>query len=406
MARTVDRLTDLKVKREKLPGLYHDGGGLYLQVTSSGAKSWVLRYMLRGAAREMGLGPVALVSLSEARAKAVEARKLRLDGIDPIEHRNAKRAAQALDSAKGKTFRESVEAWHAAHANSWGSDKYRRQQQTLMTTYAIPDLGTLPVAAIDTELVLKAIEPIWKIKVVTARRVRDNIEAVLDYAKARGWRTGENPARWRGHLDDLLAKPKKLHAVEHFAALPYAELGAFMMLLRQQTGRDALALELLILTAARVGEIIGMEWSEIDLKNRTWTIPASRMKSGREHRAALSEAAVAVIEQVDGDDGLLFPKARDTGLAKLRERLGYGHITTHGFRATFRTWAAERTNFPRELAEVALAHVVGDETERSYQRGDLFEKRRQMMDAWAKFCSKPTVAGAVVPLHAVQQLPG
>jgi integrase len=399
MARSINRLTDLKVRREKAPGLHHDGGGLYLQVTASGAKSWVLRYMLRGKAREMGLGPVALVSLSEARIRAVEARRLCLDGIDPIEHRKARRAAKALNEAKAKTFTECVDGWIDANADGWGSEKYRRQQRTKMEMHVIPTLGALSVASIETELVLKVLKPIWATKAVTARHIRDNIEAILDYARASGYRSGENPARWRGHLENLLAQPDKVHTVKHHAALPYTEIGNFMSKLRAQEGRDAYALEFIILTAARVGEIEGASRDEIDTSEKVWTVAGERMKGGKEHRVPLSDAAIAVIERIKHRTGLLFPMLNNKNLTRLRCRLGYGHVTTHGFRSTFRDWAAERTNFPREIAEKALAHLVGDETERAYQRGDLLEKRRELMDAWAEFCAQPAADAKVVRPH-------
>jgi integrase len=407
MARSINRLTDLKVRREKAPGLYHDGGGLYLQVTPSGAKSWVLRYMLRGKAREMGLGSVALVSLADARTRAVEARRLCLDGIDPIDHRRAERDAKALADAKAKTFEECFEAWMKAHSRGW-SEKYESVQRGQMATYAIPVLGSLPVAAIDTGLVLKVLEPIWATKTVTAKRVRENIEAVLDYAKAHGYRTGENPARWKGHLKNLLAKPRKLHKVKHRPALPYRAIGSFMTKLRTQKGRDADALEFIILTAARVNEVEGATFDErvsdpdgatfdaIDFKEKVWSIPGEHMKGGELHRVPLSAASMAVIERLEHRTGPLFPKVSDKSLERLRHRLGYGHITTHGFRSTFRDWAAERTHFARELAEKALAHKVGDETERAYQRGDLLDKRRKLMDSWAKFCAQPAVDAKVI----------
>ena len=396
MARSINRLTDLRVRREKAPGLYHDGGGLCLQVTVSGAKSWVLRYMLRGKAREMGLGSVTLVSLSDARIRAVEARRLCLDGIDPIEHRKAQRAARMLADAKTKTFTECLEGWIETNTDGWGSEKYRHQQRAQIETHATPAIGALPVANIDTESVLKVLKPIWATKLVTARRVRDIIEAILDYARAKGYRTGENPARWRGHLENLLAQPDNVHKVKHRAALPYNEIGEFMARLRTQEGRDANALEFTILTAARVGEIEGATFDEIDFSKKEWTVPGERMKGGEEHRVPLSDAAMAVIRRIEHCTGLLFPMASDKSLARLRSSLGYGHITTHGFRSTFRDWAAERTNFPREIAEKALAHRVGDETERAYQRGDLLDKRRKLMNAWAAHCDRPVGDAKVV----------
>jgi integrase len=410
----INRLNDLKARRAE-PGNHADGGGLYLQVVRAAdghvSRSWIFRYATTAAERAvdpalpkeryMGLGAAHDVALTEARAKARDARLLRAQGVDPIRARDAARAAAALAGMRGKTFGECAEGWRAARADGWHSAKHCRNQKSMLEAHALPVLGALPVAAVDTALVLRVLEPIWANKTVTARRVRDNLESILDWAKVLGYRDGENPARWRGHLDHLLAKPSKVNAVKHHAALPYSEVGAFMEALRAREGRDAWALELIVLTAARVSEVTGMRWEEIDLSAGAWTIPASRMKSGREHRVPLSNAALAVLARVGRREGLLFPSARDKSLEKLRHRLGYGHITTHGFRSTFRDWAAECTNFPREIAEVALAHVTGGETERAYQRGDMFEKRRKLMDAWARFCAKPVAAGgAVVQLRA------
>jgi integrase len=395
-----DRLTDLGVRNQKKAGLYHDGRGLYLQVTSTGAKTWVLRYMLRGKAREMGLGSYQDISLADARENAKEARRLRKRGVDPIDHRRAENAAKTLEAAKTKTFAQCMDEWLDANADGWGA-RHLKKQRSLMAIYAVPTLGALPIAGVDSELVLKILRPIWTAKAVTARRVRDNIEAILDYARANDYRTGENPARWRGHLQNRLPKRnKKLHKVEHYAALPYTEIGAFMAKLRAQEGRDANAMEFAILTAVRVSEIAGARWDEMDLGEKVWTIAGERMKSGEEHRAPLSGAAIAVLERIEKRiehrTGLLFPRASDKSLQRLRQRMGYDHITTHGFRSTFRDWAAERTNFPREIAEKALAHVVGDETERAYQRGDLLDKRRKLMDAWARYCAQPVGAAKVV----------
>jgi integrase len=298
-----------------------------------------------------------------------------------------------------------------AHSQGWVK-KYESVQRGQVATYVLPELGGLSVAAIDTGLVLKVLEPIWTTKTVTAQRVREIIEGVLDYARAHGYRTGENPARWKGHLKNLLAKPKRLHKVKHRPALPYAEIGAFLGKLRTYAGRDANALEFIILTAVRINEVEGATFDErvtdpdsgttfdaIDLKEKIWSIPAERMKARVLHRVPLSPAAMAVIKRLEHRSGHLFPQVSDKSLERLRHRMGYGHITTHGFRSTFRDWAAERTNFPREIAEKALAHKVGDETERAYQRGDLLDKRRKLMDAWAAYCAKPVETSEVVPLR-------
>jgi integrase len=411
MARTTEKLTARKIEgiKSKLGenkigqndiGMHHDGRGLYLQITPGGA-SWVLRYMLNGKAREMGLGPLADFGLQDARAKALDARRLRYAGIDPIEHRRAERAARALSEAKGITFKECSESYIASHRAGWRNEKHRYQWRATLATYAEPVIGKLPVQAIDTALVLKVLEPIWTTKPETASRLRGRIENILDWAKVRGYRDGENPACWRGHLDHLLPARSKVAAVEHHAALPYAELPAFLIELRAQEGTAASALEFAILAAARTGEVIGARWNEIDLRDKTWTVPAPRMKAHREHRVSLSAWGLAIVNGIDrpseGEPSpFVFPGGKaskplsNMALLMLLRRMGRDDLTAHGFRSTFRTWAAERTNFPREVIEAALAHTIGSKVEAAYQRGDLFEKRRRLMEAWAQFClSKP-----------------
>ena len=313
MARAIGRLTALKVEKAKKPGMYADGGGLYLRVTPEGAKNWVLRYMLDRRPRWMGLGPLALYGLQEARAKALDARRKRHEGMDPIDARRAERARQRLDAAKAVTFKQCAEAYINAHRAGWRNGKHAGQWSATLSTYAYPIIGALPVQAVDTGLVLKVLEPIWTTKPETAGRLRGRIESILDSAKVRGYRDGENPARWRGHLDKLLAARAKVRAVEHHAALPYAELPAFLASLREQEGIAARALEFLILTAARTGEVIGARWSEIDLLDKTWTLPAARMKAHREHRVPLSARALAILDEMravrDGNtgDAFVFP---------------------------------------------------------------------------------------------------
>jgi integrase len=403
------RLTALKVRRAKRPGMYADGGGLYLQVSERGA-SWILRYMLNKRAREMGLGPVALFSLAEARTKALEARKLRHEGIDPIEARRAARAQLRLDAAKAMTFQQCAEAHIKAQRAGWRNGKHAAQWEATLAKYAGPIIGALPVGAINTALVLKVLEPIWTAKPETASRLRGRMEAALDWAKARGYRQGENPARWRGHLDKLLPAPAKVRKVEHHAALPYAELPGFMVALREHQGIVARALEFAILTAGRTGEVIGARWSEIDLLDKTWTVPAGRMKAGKEHRVPLSARVLAILEEMQGhhsaDDGFVFAGGKpgqplsNMAFLMLLRRMGRGDLTTHGFRSTFRDWVAERTSFPSDVAELALAHAVRNPVEAAYRRGDMFEKRRRLMDAWATFCTTvPTERGKVVALQ-------
>lgn len=407
MARTIGKLTALAVSQAKRRGYYGDGGGLFLQVSASGAKSWVFRFKEGSKLREMGLGPAHTIGLADARQRAQDCRKARLDGCDPIEARRAKRLAAKLDAAKALTFQACAERYIASHKAGWRNAKHAAQWTATLTAYAYPSFGKLPVQGIDVGLVLKAIEPIWTTKPETAARVRGRIESILDWATARGYRQGENPARWRGHLENLLPARARVRRVAHHAALPYPEIGTFLAELRRQEGIAGRALEFAILTAARTGEVIGARWAEIDTANRLWTIPAERMKGAREHRVPLNEAALAIVEQMAAirSGEFLFPGAKEKrplsnmAFLMLLRRMNRGDLTAHGFRSTFRDWAAERTGFPAEVAEMALARAVGDKVEAAYRRGDLFAKRRQLSDAWAKFCASPTPIGAVVPLH-------
>ncbi len=404
MAKKIQQLTALAVTRAAKEGLYPDGAGLYLRVGRGGVKSWAFRFMLNGKAREMGLGGLAKVGLADARKKATDARLLLSDRRDPITHRQEEETLRAADeklaAARSMTFDKCAEAYISAHEASWRNKKHRQQWRSTLSTYVSPVFGSVPVQDVDIDLVMKVIEPLWSEKTETARRVRGRVEVILDWAKVRGYRSGENPARWRGHLDHLLPARSKVRVVKHHAALPYSEIGAFMKDLRGMEGTSAAALEVLILTAARTGEVIGARWSEIDLKNKVWIVPAARMKSGREHRVPLSSAAITILNRMPGSkDDYAFagqrPGAPLSNMALLMTlgRMNRGDITAHGFRSTFRDWAAERTNFPSEVVEMALAHVVEDKTEAAYRRGDLFEKRRQLMDAWADYCAKPAEQG-------------
>jgi integrase len=406
MAREHKKLTALAISRAKQRGYYADGGGLYLQVSASGAKSWVFRFKKDGRLREMGLGPTHTITLAEAREHAVDCRKLRLRDVDPIEARQSDKAETKLALAKSMTFRQCAEAYIAAHKSSWVNAKHAAQWPSTLSTYAYPVFGNLPVQSVDVALVTKALEPIWQTKTETASRLRGRIETVLDWATARNFRQGDNPARWRGHLDKLLPQRSKVQKVEHHSALPYVEIGAFMGALRAQTTTSALALEFLILTAARTGEVIGAKWGEFDLSAALWTIPAERMKARREHRVPLSRPALSILKRLfeHRSGEFVFPGGRaakplsNMALLMLLERMNRSDLTVHGFRSTFRDWAAERTNFPREVAEHALAHSLPDKIEAAYRRGDLFDKRRKMMDAWADFVFRPPPAGQVVPL--------
>lgn len=408
-ARVIGKLTAIRVQQAKRRGLYGDGGGLFLQVSPSGTKSWIFRFKEAGKLRVMGLGPLHTVSLAEAREKARECRRLRLEGKDPIEERKVVRAAAKLDAAKAITFKECAENYITAHKAGWRNAKHAYQWPATLSTYVYPRFGALPVQSIDVALVMKALEPIWTAKPETASRVRGRIESIIDWATARGYRRGENPARWRGHLENLLPNRNKVRRVEHYAALPYAEIGGFMAELRRQEGVGGRALEFTILTAARTGEVIGAKWGEINIADRLWIVPAARMKAGKEHRVPLSDPAVAILEMIkairSGDS--VFPGGRRgrplSGMAMLMllRRMRQSELTVHGFRSTFRDWAAECTAFPAEVAEIALAHTVSDRVEAAYRRGDLFQKRRQIMEAWAQFCSTsvPAIAGEVVPLR-------
>ena len=402
------RLSSVKVKNAKV-GMHCDGGGLYLQCTegadSSVRRSWLFRYAVGGRERQMGLGSSDEVSLADARLKAAECRKLRQAGIDPIEHRKVAQAEAALEAARSMTFDECRDAYIKAHGASWRNAKHRRQWTNTLSTYCTPVFGKVSVQAVNVTLVLKALEPIWVTKPETASRLRGRIESILNWAKARRLWTGENPARWRGHLDQLLPARGKVRKVKHHGSLPYSEISTYLDALRHQKGVAAKALEFLILTASRTGEVIGARWGEVDLSAKIWTIPPSRMKASREHRVPLSEAAVSVLKEMQAvrQNEYVFPGDRRPQLSNMAllmvlRRMKRSGITAHGFRATFRTWAAERTNFPREVVEAALAHIVGNKTEVAYQRGDMFAKRQRLMDAWAEFCSKKTTAAVVFPL--------
>lgn len=390
------KLTALKVSKLSKPGRYGDGAGLWLQVSRSGTKAWLLRYMLDGRSREMGLGPLHTVSLADARARAREARAKLLDGIDPIDQRQQSRAQVRAEAARLVTFRAAAEQFIADHEAGWRNAKHAAQWSATLGSYAFPIIGSASVAAIDTPHVLQVLEPIWREKPETASRVRGRIEAVLDWAAARRLRSSENPARWRGHLDKLLPAKTKVRAVRHHPAMPFAEVPKFAAELRTKGGISARALEFAILTATRTGEVIGAKWPEIDLDACVWTIPRERMKSGREHRVPLSPRASEILialPRVKGDE-YVFPGGRKgSGLSNmallelLRDMRGQG-LTVHGFRSSFRDWAGEATAFPREVAEAALAHVIGDRAEQAYRRGDALEKRRGLMNDWAVFCGR------------------
>lgn len=405
MARKAKELGALEVGRLNSPGLHAVGGvaGLALQVTDKGARSWILRVLIGGKRRDMGLGGYPDVTLAGAKDAARAARLKIKEGIDPIEDAKAKRSALYAARAASMTFSEAAKAYIAVKESEWSNAKHGDQWRNTLATYAEPVIGNIFVRDIDQSHVLRVLEPIWLDKTETAKRVQGRIENILDWATASKFRQGDNPARWRGHLDMLLAKPGKIKNIEHHPALPMDDLGAFMVELRKQEGMGARALEFAILTAARSGEVRGATWSEIDLQDATWTIPASRMKMKREHRAALNAEAVTLLESLPRTGDLIFPNTKgdmlsDMTLTAVLRRMNRSDITAHGFRSTFRDWCSERTNYPRDVAEMALAHAIGDKVEAAYRRGDLFEKRRRMMREWGKFSAKVQVAGTVTPI--------
>ena len=413
MART-GKLSAVEVAKAKGPAVLHDGGGLYVRVSATGAKSWVFRFQLDGKRRDMGLGPYPDISLAEARTRASAHRKQRHDGIDPLDAKEAQRQAQRLTVAKGRTFREMAEEFIGRNEVGWRNAKHRQQWRNTLQTYAYPILGGLPVAAIDTGLVVQVLDPIWAEKPETASRVRGRIETVLDAAIVRGFRQGPNPAQWKGNLAHLLPPRAKVRRVEHHAALASDDIHEFLAELRVRRSMAARALEFAILTAARTGEVLGAMWGEIDLPAKVWIVPGQRMKGGREHRVPLSETALAVLETVrrlapqsEGEPSPaapVFPGLRralpmsNMVFLMLLRRMKRDDLTVHGFRSTFSDWAAERTAYPREVVEMALAHAVENKVEAAYRRGDLFEKRRRLMADWAAFCEAPA-SGSVTPIR-------
>ena len=407
-ARTLHRLSPRRIETERKQGRYADGGGLYLQVSSQGTKSWLFRFTQGGKARQMGLGAIQTISLPEAREAALKCRKLLHEGIDPIEARNRERSSKRSQAASAKTFKECAEEYISSHRAGWRNAKHAAQWTSTLETYAFPVIGSLPVQDIDTPLVMNVLKPIWQVKTETASRVRGRIEVILDWATVGNYRKGENPARWKGHLAIMLPAKSTVMKVKHHAALPYDEIGAFMEQLAERDSVSARGLEFQILTAARTGEVIGATWAEIDLDKAVWTIPAKRTKTAKEHRVPLSSSATALLEHMQevSTSEFIFLGARskkplsNMAFLQLLKRMGRGDLTAHGFRSSFRDWAAERTNYPNEVAEMALAHTIGDKVEAAYRRGDLFEKRRKMMDAWADYCGTVHEAGAdkVVPI--------
>ena len=411
---TAMNLTAKRVARllRKKPGRHHDGHGLHLQVTSPTNASWLLRYQRHGREHWLGLGPVHTVTLADARVRAKAARLQLLDGIDPLQAKRDAKAAAKLTAARRLTFVEAAQQYHKQHLSSW-SVQHAQQWLVSLQTYAYPVIGDMDVAMIATPDVLRVIEPIWHDKTVTADRVRNRIESILDWAIVCGHRPpGTNPARWKGHLDQVLPAVKKIAEPQHFPALPYVELPLFMQALRRQQGIAARALEFAILTAARSGEVLGARWSEVDLGNRVWVVPGSRMKAGKEHRIPLAPQAVELLRNLPPEDNnpYLFIGARAgaglSGLAlgRVLKRMGHDSVTVHGFRSVFSDWAHESTSHANYTIEISLAHSVGTEVEKSYRRGNMFAKRVRLMTDWSRYCaSKPVVAKGdnVVQMHGV-----
>lgn len=415
MAKKPPELGPLAVQRLTAEGLHFVGGvaGLALQVTAAGSRSWVLRATMGGKRRDMGLGGFPDVTLAGAREAAREARAKIKQGIDPIDEAKAAKSALASSRAKDVTFEQCAATYIETHEKGWKNAKHRAQWASTLATYAYPHFGRLLVRHIDLAHILAALEPIWATKTETASRLRGRIESVLDLATARGYRTGLNPARWAGHLELMLASPKKISQEEHYPAVPVDQMGAFFARLREVPGVGAKALQFAALAASRSGEVRGALWSEFDFEARVWTIPAERMKAKVEHRVPLSGAALRLIKaqpRIVGTN-FVFPSAKGGALSdmtmlqvmrRLEVRDAKGDICVpHGLRSTFRDWCAEHTNYPRDMAEMALAHKIPDKVEAAYRRGDMLEKRRRLMNDWAAFCAlQARPAGKVVSLKA------
>jgi integrase len=398
VGRGTNKLTDRTVRSLKVPGRYGDGLGLWLQIGPDGGKSWLYRYMLNGKARMMGLGRYPDFSLEEARQKATENRKLLKEGKDPIEERDAKFALDHLARTKSLTFDQCADAYIEANRAGWKNEKHASQWENTLKTYASPIIGNLPVGLIDTSLVCKVLEKdqLWTTKPETASRVRGRIEAILAWATVRKYRTGDNPAQWKNHLDQVLPPTSKIAKVKNHPALPFVQIGEFIAALRQQAGIASRALEFAILTATRTNETIGATWQEFDLADAVWIIPAERMKAEKEHRVPLSGRALDLVREMlplkAGEDKPVFLAPKDKPLSNMAmlavlKRMKHTDITVHGFRSTFRDWAGELSSFPKEVIEHAMSHQLKDKAEAAYARGTLFTKRRKLMDSWAAYCN-------------------
>jgi integrase len=403
MSRGINRLSGADLRRSK-PGLFGDGNNLFLQVSLSKTnskqinRSWIFRYQTSGRAIDMGLGSLNVLGLKDAREQAREYCALRLQGIDPRQHRDAQRAAATAASMKSITFDSAAQAYIAAHRDEWRSEKHAQEWPSSLRRHVFPTLGALPVASIGTPLVVKALENVWQNAPETGARLRGRIEAILDWATVGGYRTGDNPARWNGHLEYLLAAPRK-RQVKHLAAMAWQDVPMFVGKLRALDDVYARAFEFLVLTAARTAEVCGAAWDEIDVDDAVWTVPRERTKSGREHRVPLSPRCMKILKEIPRHGEHVFGLG-ESAFRKLLASIGHDDITVHGFRSSFRDWAGEATNFPREVCEAALAHATGDRVEQAYRRGDALEKRRKLMESWSGYCSRPIPTGNITNLRA------
>jgi integrase len=396
MGRGINRLSARAVETAKNSGLLADGGGLYLQVSKAGSKSWLYKFMLNGRSREMGLGSLKAISLADAREKATLCRASLVDGVDPIEARKSDRSRRIVTDQNTITFANAADAYIAAHETGWKNAKHAAQWRNTLAVDAYPVAGQLQVSDIDTEVVMRILRPIWSLKPETAGRLRGRIERILDWATVSGFREGQNPAQWQGHLENLLPAKSRIHSVRHHPAMPYQEIGGFILQLREQDGVAVQALEFLIYTAVRTSEVRGASWDEFDLDQGIWTIPGSRTKVGKEHRIPLAERPLNIVKGFQSNDAgnFVFPGGRagkglsDMAMLSVLRRLEIKQ-TVHGFRSSFRDWAADQTQFPREVAEQALAHTIGNKVEVAYLRSDLFEKRRHLMNLWATYLDTP-----------------
>jgi integrase len=380
------------------PGRYAVGHGAYLQIATGGTRSWLFRYRVGDQQHHMGLGSCNYVSLQEARQKAWEAQRQRLNGVDPLEAKRESRGART-PSATTKTFEQAAREYLIAHEVGWRGDHSRKQWQYCLKKHILPTLGRKPVNAIITADVLATLAPIWTTIPETARRARNRIELILDFATAHEWRSGDNPARWKGLLESLLPDQRKSNGIKHLEAMPWRDVPAFMRILRAQPDNAARALELAILCASRPGEVAGARWCEIDFTTATWTLPPERTKGHREHRVPLSPRAIDLLVNLPRVGEYLFVGRGDgpphrRQLADLLRRMGYAKLTAHGFRSTFRTWGEDATQYPPHVIEQALAHQIGDAVMRAYRRTDLLDQRRRLMQDWADFCDRLHAEGA------------